>query len=119
MDIEEICEKFIENPNINPTTGKRIIKGRKTHQELENLCSEYIKNSSPPRNSPPRNSPPRNSPPRNSPPRNSPPRNSPPRNSLKKSSIHGEAINRKRPSRLQTGGKEDFRYVWRLNDCPP
>jgi len=40
MKKSEICKKFLENPGINPETGKPIQKGKPTYNRLLKMCEE-------------------------------------------------------------------------------
>ena len=36
------CEEFVNDPNINPVTGRRIVVDGKTFRHLEKLCDEWL-----------------------------------------------------------------------------
>src|SRR5438874_1872788 len=39
--IYELCEQFLENPDINPETGERMIRNRVPYNMYVNLCKRY------------------------------------------------------------------------------
>lgn len=44
--LDTICKKFIENPAINPETGKRLVYGKGPYLYYSDLCQQYKNKSS-------------------------------------------------------------------------